>query len=120
MKHKGTSEEVLQQICEGVMRLSKESTETGDNLAELQKNLPTIDPELIRAVVSSIMDFPPESNLGKRERDTSTNPYALLESEPETDPATLSELTQESTDTSMMTTPKKGSVEELQFINKDD
>ena len=78
-KHKETSEEALQQICEGVMRLSKDSTEEiGDNLAELQKSLPTIDPELIRAVVSSIMDFPPESNLGTRERDSS-NPYALLE-----------------------------------------
>ena len=118
-KHKGTSEEVLQQICEGVLRLSKGGTDSGDSLAELQSSLPTIDPELVREVVKSIMDFPPESNLGKRERDTSSNPYALLE-EPETDPATLSELTQASSDTSMMTTPKKGSAEETQFINKDD
>ena len=117
-KHKGTSEEILQQICEGVLRLSKGGTDSGDSLAELQSSLPTIDPELVREVVKSIMDFPPESNLGKRERDPS-NPYALLE-ETETDPATLSELTQASPETSMITTPKKGSAEEIQFINKTD
>ena len=119
-KHKGVSEEKLLAICEGVMRLSKDTGEaTGDSLDELQKGLPNIDPELVREVVTSIMDLPPNSNLGKRERDTS-NPYALLELESETDPATLTELTQEPTNTSMMTTPKKGSLEELQFINKDD
>ena len=106
------------------MRLSKDTgEEKGDSLEELQKGLPTVDPALIREVVTSIMDFPPESNLGKRERETAfaNNQCALLDSEvPDTDPATLSILTQDPNDASMVTTPKKGSAEELQFINKND
>ena len=47
------------------MRLSK-TEEKGDSLVELQKCLPTIDPVVIQEVVTSIMDFPRESNLGKR------------------------------------------------------
>ena len=122
-KHEGVSEETLLAICEGVMRLSKETGEEGDSLEELQKSLPSVDPELIRKVVASIMDFPPESNLGKRERESTSanNQHALLENEvPDPDPATLTELTQALDETSMVTTPKKGSAEELQFINKKD
>jgi hypothetical protein len=113
-------------ICEGVMRLSKEAGERGDSLEVLQKALPTIDPELVKDVVTSIMDFPPESNLGKRERDTSStststnNMYTLLPSEEPVLNLALSHLTQDSDETRMLTTPKKGSAEELQFINKND
>jgi hypothetical protein len=121
-KHTQASEATLIAICEGVMRLSKEAGERGDSLEVLQKALPTIDPELVKDVVTSIMDFPPESNLGKRERDTTStnNMYTLLQNEEPEPELALSHLTQASDENLMITTPKKGSVEEIQFINKND
>ena len=104
------------------MRLSKETGEKSDSLEVLQKALPTIDPELIKEVVTSIMDFPPESNLGKRERDTtsSNNMHTLLQNEEPEPELALSHLTQASDETLMITTPKKGSAEELSYVNKND